>query len=256
MTTNLELFTHPDFGNLHTILDGESIYVCAKDAATALGYKNPGKAIQMHCEQDGNSKRYHIVDSLGREQETVFIDEETLYRLIFSSHLPSAKAFTSWVVNEVLPSIRRHSLYATDRVLDDDDLLEKVLPLLRGERLARRQAEQALAEARPKLSYYNQVLTATGTVTISQIAKDYGMNARKLNKILAEFGVQFKLSGQWLLYAKHAEQGYTKSETGTTDTGHVWMHTKWTQKGRLFIYEILKHELGLLPLSEREVEGE
>ena len=82
----------------------------------------------------------------------------------------------------------------------------------------------------PKLAYYDQVLAATGAVAISRIAKDYGMSARQLNALLAELGVQFKLSGQWLLYTKHAEQGYTKSETGTTDTGHVWMHTKWPRK--------------------------
>lgn len=122
-------------------------------------------------------------------------------------------------------------MYATDRLLDDDDLLEKALTHLRDERLARRCAEQELAEVRPKLAYYDQVLAATGAVVISRIAKDYyGMSARQLNALLAELGVQFKLSGQWLLYAKHAEQGYTKSETGTTDTGHVWMHTKWPRK--------------------------
>lgn len=102
-------------------------------------------------------------------------------------------------------------MYATDRLLDDDDLLEKALTHLRDERLARRCAEQELAEVRPKLAYYDQVLAATGAVVISRIAKDYGMSARQLNALLAELGVQFKLSGQWLLYAKHAEQGYTKS---------------------------------------------
>ena len=228
MSTDLTLFTHPVFGNLRTIVDGETIYICAKDVATALGYSNTNKAIKDHC--DGVMKRYPISDSMGREQEAVFITGGDLYQLIFSSHLPAAEAFTSWVVNEVLPSIRRHSMYATDRLLDDDDLLEKALTHLRDERLARRCAEQELAEARPKLAYYDQVLAATGAVAISRIAKDYGMSARQLNALLAELGVQFKLSGQWLLYAKHAEQGYTKSETGTTDTGHVWMHTKWPRK--------------------------
>lgn len=249
MATNLELFTHATFGKLRTIIDGDTIYICAKDAATALGYANTNDAIQRHC--DGVVKRYPISDSMGCEQEAVFITEGDLYQLIFSSHLPAAKAFTSWVVNEVLPSIRRHGIYATDRLLDDDDLLEAALIRLRDERLARRQAEQELAEARPKLTYYDQVIAATGAVAISRIAKDYGMSARRLNALLAELGVQYKLSGQWLLYAKHAEQGYAKSETGTTDTGHVWMHTKWTQKGRLFIYDLLKHERGLLPVIER-----
>lgn len=253
-TTELELFEHPVFGSLRTVLDGQTIYICAKDAATALGYTNTNQAISRHC--DGGAKRYPIVDSLGREQEAVFITEGDLYKLIFSSHLPAAKEFTTWVVEEVLPSIRRHGVYAIDRLLDDDDLLEAALTRLRSERLARLRAEQTLAEARPKLTYYDQVLQATGAVAISQIAKDYELSARRLNELLHDLGVQYKLSGQWLLYAEHADQGYTKSHTGTTDTGHTWMHTKWIQKGRLFIYELLKHEMGLLPLIEREADDE
>lgn len=150
MSSNLNSYTHPDFGNLRTIVDGETIYICAKDAATALGYANTNKAIKDHC--DGVTKRYPICDSMGREQEAVFITEGDLYQLIFSSHLPAAKAFTSWVVNEVLPSIRRHGIYATDRLLNDDDLLEAALTRLRDERLARRRAEQELAEARVRLT--------------------------------------------------------------------------------------------------------
>lgn len=250
MSSTLELFNHPTFGTLRTILDGETIYVCAKDAAIALGYANTNKAIRDHC--DGVTKRYPILDNLGREQEAVFICEGDLYQLIFSSHLPAAKVFTSWVVNDVLPSIRRHGLYAADQLLEDDDLLEKALTCLRDERLARRRAELALAEARPKLTYYDHVLNAPNAVAITKIAKDYGMGAPTFNKLLAELGVQYKLQGQCLLYAKYAQQGYTKSETGTAKNGHVWMHTKWTQKGRLFIYDLLKHERGLLPLIERE----
>lgn len=248
MSPDLNLYTHPTFGNLRTIVDGETIYVCAKDAASALGYANTNKAIKDHCK--GVTKRYPL-QTPGGTQEFAFITEGDLYRLIFASRLPAAQRFEAWVMDEVLPSIRQHGIYATDRLLDDDDLLEKALTRLRDERLARRRAQQELAEARPKLTYYDQVLAAEGAVAISRIAKDYGMSACKLNKLLADLGVQYKLSGQWLLYAKHAEQGYTKSETGTTATGHVWMHTKWTQKGRLFIYDLLKHERGLLPLIER-----
>ena len=93
MSTDLPLFTHPVFGNLRTIVDGETIYICAKDAATALGYSNTNKAIKDHC--DGVTKRYPISDSMGREQEAVFITDGDLYQLIFSSHLPAAEAFTS-----------------------------------------------------------------------------------------------------------------------------------------------------------------
>lgn len=254
VTTELTLFEHPVFGRLRTVLDGQTIYLCAKDTAIALGYRNTNKAILDHCH--GITKRYPIVDPLGRKQEAIFISEGDLYNLIFSSQLPTAKEFTSWVVDEVLPSIRRHGAYATDKLLDDSDLLEVAITRMHGERQARLRAEHALAEARTKLTYYDQVLQATDSLAISCIAKDYGLSARRLNELLHELGVQYKLSSQWLLYAKYAGRGYTKSHTGTTGTGHAWMHTKWTQKGRLFIYKLLRNEIGLLPLIEQKADDE
>lgn len=99
--------------------------------------------------------------------------------------------------------------------------------------------EQQVAEAQPKLTYYDTILKSTKLVTVTQIAKDYGLSAQALNKILHEEGIQYKLSGQWLLYSKHSNQGYTKSQTHIDSTGEARMNTKWTQKGRLFIHELL-----------------
>lgn len=115
--------------------------------------------------------------------------------------------------------------------------------------------KQIIGELKPKSDYTDKILNNKGLVTISQIAKDYGMSGRKMNNLLHEFGVQYKQSGQWLLYAKYHDKGYTHSKTiditrsdGTPD---VTMETKWTQKGRLFIYDLLKSK-GVLPLIERE----
>lgn len=96
MATNLELFTHPAFGNLCIICDGETIDICAEDAATALGYSNANDAIKRHCK--GVVKRYPL-HTPGRTQEFAFITEGDLYRLIFSSHLPDAQRFENWVAN-------------------------------------------------------------------------------------------------------------------------------------------------------------
>lgn len=111
-----------------------------------------------------------------------------------------------------------------------------------------------IAEYEPKVSYYDQILASTDTITITQIAKDYGMSAIALNKLLHKLGVQFKQSNQWMLYQKHAEQGYTKSKTvpivyKNGEQG-VKLNTQWTQKGRLFLYELLKRN-GVLPLIEK-----
>lgn len=112
-----------------------------------------------------------------------------------------------------------------------------------------------IAEYEPKVTYYDQILASTGTITVTQIAKDYGMTAQELNKLLHENKIQFKQSGQWILYKEYAKLGYTKSHT----TPIIYkdgrkgdqLHTRWTQKGRLFLYELLKQK-GHLPLIEQE----
>lgn len=114
---------------------------------------------------------------------------------------------------------------------------------------------QQIAELKPKADYTDRILKSKSLVTITQIAKDYGMSGTEMNKLLHELGVQYKQGKQWLLYRKYQSMGYTHSETveftrkdGTDD---VNMITKWRQKGRLFLYSLLK-ENGLLPLIEKE----
>ena len=116
------------------------------------------------------------------------------------------------------------------------------------------QQKQIIGELQPKAAYYDEILKSQDCLTITQIAKDYGMSGHQLNQFLSEQKIQYKQSKQWLLYSNYHREGYTKSETvsithkdGTT--GSV-LHTKWTQKGRLFLYELLKRN-NILPLIER-----
>lgn len=113
------------------------------------------------------------------------------------------------------------------------------------------QKEQIIQELKPKATYYDLVLQTKSVLAISKIAKDYGMSATAMNRLLHELGVQFKQGDCWLLYQKHADKGYTQSKTQVIDDERSKLHTYWTQKGRLFIYELLKIERGLLPLIER-----
>lgn len=117
------------------------------------------------------------------------------------------------------------------------------------------QQKQLLAEYSPKASYYDVVLQTKDALSTSQIAKDYGKSAKWLNAMLHDLGVQYNQGGIWLLYQKYAEQGYTRSKThvycGDDGEQHSRLHTYWTQKGRLFIYDLLK-ENGILPLIEME----
>lgn len=117
------------------------------------------------------------------------------------------------------------------------------------------QQKQLLAEYSPKASYYDVVLQTPDALSISQIAKDYGKSAKWLNNLLHELGIQYNQSGVWLLYQKYAQLGYTRSKThtysGNDGKQHSKLHTYWTQKGRLFIYQLLKDK-GVLPLIEME----
>ncbi len=114
--------------------------------------------------------------------------------------------------------------------------------------------EQRVSEYEPKATYYDMVLQNKSLLTISKIAKDYGMSAVKFNKLLYELGVQYKQGGVWLLYQRHADKGYTQSKTHIIDADNSKLHTQWTQKGRLFIYDLLKSRKGILPIIERGAE--
>ena len=108
-----------------------------------------------------------------------------------------------------------------------------------------------IEEQKPKVTYYDVVMQSDDVVPITVIAKDYGLSARKLNSMLQELGVQYKRGKQWFLYARYAGRGFAHSVTTATDNGHVFMSTQWTQRGRKFIYDLMKKN-GYLPLIEKE----
>ena len=249
MAADLQIFTNPVFGQIRTVTVNGAVLFGGKDVAIALGYANPADALTRHCK--GVVNRYPL-ETPGGIQQIRFITEGDVYRLIVSSHLPAAEKFEAWVFDEVLPSIRRTGLYAIDELLDNDELLEQALTRLRAERVKRLAAEQALLEAAPKVSYYDIVLQSPSLMPITAIAKDYGLSAKKLNRLLADEHIQFKQSGIWYLYAEYAKCGYTQSKTHLLESGKTVMHTYWTQKGRLFIYDLLKNRCHILPVIERQ----
>ena len=195
-----------------------------------------------------------------------FLTESGVYKLIFKSRKEEAERFQDWVTDEVLPSIRKTGTYnMVNRQLKDSYMIDN--PIERAKRWIEEQKEkeqlqlegkmkdQVIKELKPKADYTDMILKNKGLVTITQIAKDYGMSGKEMNKILHERGIQYKQSGQWLLYKQHQGKGYTHSETiditrsdGMTD---VKMTTKWTQKGRLFLYDLLKTN-NILPDIEKE----
>ena len=114
--------------------------------------------------------------------------------------------------------------------------------------------QQIITELQPKANYVDTILQSKSLVTITQIAKDYGMSGRRMNQVLKELKIQYKVGGQWVLYSKHQNNGYVHSRTiditRTDGRADVTMQTEWTQKGRLFLYEELKKH-GYVPVIEQ-----
>ena len=232
---------------VRTVLVDDEPYFVGKDVADVLGYSKTRNAISTHVD-DEDKKDAPIQGPLGGTQQMTIINESGLYSLILKSKLPSAKKFKRWVTSEVLPAIRKHGGYLTQEKIEEallnPDTIIQLATTLKQEREKVAVLEQQVAEYEPKIGYLDMILATTDTVATSQIAADYGMSAIALNRLLHDLGVQHKVGKQWLLYKKHMNQGYTKSETTlipmADGTEKAVMNTKWTQKGRIFIYELLK----------------
>lgn len=263
----LQIFNHAEFGSVRTVTVDDIPYFVGRDVAVALGYSNASKAVATHVdEEDKVFVMLDIADAQNGnvpvgQSKTAVINESGLYSLILSSKLPNAKRFKHWVTSEVLPSIRKHGVYAIDEVLENPDMLIEALTKLKAERERAKALEQTVAvqyqqitEMKPKASYYDVVLNCKDLVAISVIAKDYGWSANRLNQYLHSKGIQYKQGNIWLLYQDYAELGYTSTKThsynGNDGTIHTKPHTYWTQKGRLFIYDLLKSG-GIVPLIEQ-----
>ena len=147
--------------------------------------------------------------------------------------------------NQIRNSLPQTYIQALEKLLESEKEKEKL-------KIENIQQKQQLIEYEPKVTYYDLILKSPNSITITLIAKDYGKSGQWMNKFLKEQGIQYKQSGIWLLYQKYAQMGYTKSETYIDEeTGFTKLNTKWTQKGRLFIYDLMKSN-GYLPLIERE----
>lgn len=236
------------------VINGEAWFV-AKDVCRVLDIADTWNATNR---LSPNMKGTHTISTLGGPQLMTIINEAGVYKLVFTSRKPEAEEFTNWIATEVIPSIRRHGAYLTSQkikeVLADPDTIIRLATQLKQERELNLKQKQIIGELKPKADYVDKILKNKGLVTITQIAKDYGMSGQAMNNLLHKLKVQYKQSGQWLLYSEYQAKGYTHSETveivridGRPD---VKMNTKWTQKGRLFLYELLKSN-GVLPIIER-----
>lgn len=167
----LQVFNNPDFGAVRTLTEGNQVLFCGSDVAKALGYARPNEAVAAHAK--GTVKRRTLTG--GGMQEMSFIPESDLYRLVFRSKLPSAEKFTDWVTGEVLPTVRRHGMYATadtvEKLLADPDTTIKLLTTLKEERAARQALSDKVAADRPKVLFAEAVSAAHTSILVGELAK-------------------------------------------------------------------------------------
>jgi len=224
----LQIFQNSGYQIRGGLINNEPYFVFT-DICKALDIQNPSDAIKQ-VDEDERSRL-----SLGRQGEGWTVTESGLYRIIMRSDKPQAKPFQKWVTGEVLPSIRKHGIYATPQTIEDmianPDFAIELLQTLKAEREARIEAERRNAV----------LMHTTKTYTSTEIGKELGFrSAIALNNKLADLKIQFKQNDTWVLYSKYANLGYTEIKQKALDSGRVVYDRHWTQDGRAFIIDVLK----------------
>ncbi|HBP97328.1 phage antirepressor KilAC domain-containing protein [Leuconostoc lactis] len=248
------------FDNLRVKEENGQILFDAETAAIGLGISEVAKSGNTVVKWTRINKYLGIDTSVDNGiKRGDFITEPQFYKLAIKANNETAEKFQDWVTSEVLPAIRKHGTYMTDQTIEDvltnPDTIIRLATDLKNERKEKLMLAQQVTELKPKADYTDLILSNKTLVTITFIAKDYGMSGLAMNKLLHDLGVQYSQSGVWLLYAKHQTKGWTQSETTEVvrkdGSKKLVMNTKWTQKGRLGLYELLKDN-GYLPLIEQD----
>lgn len=243
--TNLQIFNNDRFGQVRIVpVDGELMFV-AKDVCDCLEITKHRDAIsRLDSDERGSVK----LDTPGGKQDIAAINEYGLYNLVLSSRKPEAKEFKRWITHDVIPAIRKTGSYSMAIPQTLPEALRAYANEVESHNATKAivaQQEQQIAEFKPVKDYVDKILSSKSCLTITQIAAGYGMSAQELNKILHEAGLQRKVGDQWILYKQHMSKGFTKSETFTfcRSDGRLdsKITTKWTQKGRLEIHNILSN---------------
>lgn len=277
--SEITIFKNDQFGEIRTSGTADNPMFCLNDVCRVLDIQS-SKDVKSRLNDHG-------VDSIPvwvqtgtkkdgtpalRQTDMTFINEMNLYKVIMRSDKPQAEPFQDWVCGEVLPSIRKNGGYIAANGLSDEEIMARALDIAH-KTIERKQIEnrelkkenvrleneniQLIAEnqeLKNDRNYLDIIMRSRALLTITQIAQDYGMSGKALNKKLADMRIQYSCNGQWTLYAPYKDKGFVSSRTiditradGRPDTV---MHTEWTQAGRKFLYEELKKE-GIIPMLER-----
>ena len=266
---DIQVFSNEKFGKVRTVMKYGEPWFVAADVC---------KALEVDRSQirrlDDDEKDVCSIHTPGGNQEATVVNEPGLYSLVLGSRKKEAKDFKRWITHEVIPTIRKTGGYVHNSEVFiqnylpfADDTTKQLFRLTldvvdkQNKQIASQQkeiAEKSLAieEMTPKATYYDVILASPSLMTTTAIAKDFGLTANRLNKILQDHRIQFKQGKTWYLYDEFAKRGYAQSKTYSykgkeyPDWKATWS-TQWTQPGRRFIYELLKG-MGILPIVERE----
>lgn len=239
MNKNIISINHEQFGQLRAVLDerGEPWFV-GSDVANSLGYSNPRKALRDHVDEEDKTRNETF---LVNGTAPILINESALYTLVLRSKLEDARKFRKWVTGEVLPSIRKQGGYMMVRPDESDEVIMARALLIMQATLKRR--DEQIALLKPRAEYADHVLDSISCFTTTQLAKELDMTAQELNRLLCEMHIQYWQSGQYLLYADYARQGYAKNRThshrGHDGLLHTHTYLVWTERGRDFIHQLL-----------------
>lgn len=234
-----------------TMVDGEPYFV-GKDVADILGYAKARNAIANHVDED-DALKWGVMDSLGREQETTIINESGLYSLILSSKLPQAKEFKRWVTSEVLPSIRKHGMWATEDLLNNPDFLLATVQKLKEEQEQRKALEVKVEKQKPLVNFANAVSTSEDSILIGDFAKLMSQNGVKIgqNRLfewLRQKGFLISRKGEsWNMpKQEYLDKGLfeVKESTVKASGGLVKLYrtTKITGKGQVYFSNLILND--------------
>ena len=270
----IKVFNSPKFGEVRTAGTPEQPLFCLSDVCRCLGLT--AKFVNQRLDKGVVSN--HPLQTAGGTQQALFVNEDGLYDVILDSRKPEAKAFRKWITSEVLPSIRKTGGYiATKQDDTEEDIMARAL-LIAQQTLARREErlkqleadnhhKKATIEAQttelkkqaPKVEYYDQTLQSVNTLTTTQVAKERGMDAGKLNKHLREAGIIYKQSGQWIVKQPYASWHLhkTRTQTYTRSDGSLGTNTYlvWTQKGKMFILALIDNDYNVKN-AIKQIKGE
>ena len=233
--SELMIFNNPEFGNIRMMDEDGSVLFCGNDVAKALGYKSPKDAISTHCR--GAVKR-RLTDSIGREQDTAFIPESDLYRLVFSSKLPTAEKFTDWVTKDVLPAIRKHGGYVNGQESMTPEELMAAALLMAQKTIADRDARISTLTVEnqimaPKADYFDALVDRNLLTGFRETAKQLGVPPRAFVNFLIEKKYVYRdKKGKILPYEAKNDGLFEVKECLNEKTKWSGVQTLITPKGR------------------------